>query len=157
MKPGGRLKRKRPIWEGPTTVQGREQRRRGKKKRGVQMGDDTGFAAFVRRLPCAACFPGFYVGTHWVFRAGRRAVPPSTVAHIRTRAAGHGVLDRDGQPNMLPLCQCHHGEQHTIGWEAMRRRYKFNEVMIAATVATWWKQETTNGDENPTTTEAQVD
>lgn len=88
------------------------------------MGEDTGFAAFVRKLPCVGC-----VGPWWrsvqdefsppvqrVVRVGRERLKNdspdwSEVAHLLTRGAGHGVLTRDGLPNIVPLCSTHHAHQ----------------------------------------------
>lgn len=34
--------------------------------------------------------------------------PHNELCHIRTRGAGHGTLDRDGQPNVFVACPLHH-------------------------------------------------
>lgn len=86
----------------------KDRRRRQAKKKREQMGDDDGFADFIRNRECSAC--------------GRLPLLlRSEVAHILTRSAGHGVLTLDGRANVLPLCTWCHAKQHSLGWEKFRR------------------------------------
>jgi hypothetical protein len=114
-------RRQTPLRERSTNP---DRRRRAREKKRRQMGDDTGLAAFIRSKPCAAC-------------GGR----PSIVAHIRTRGAGHGVRDRDGWPNVLPLCQTCHGLQHVIGWDRFEVRAGISAADVAALIVKEWESE----------------
>jgi len=78
------------------------QRKRARERREKMMGDagpDHGLAPFIRTRPCLGCGKG-----------------PCDVAHIRTRGAGHGTRDRDGVPNVVPLCRHCHSRQESNGW-----------------------------------------
>jgi hypothetical protein len=121
VKRGGPIRRSKPL-RGVSTNPDRRRRQRAKKAK--QMGDDTGLADFIRSKPCAV--PG--CRQH-----------PSVVCHIRTRGAGHGARDLDGWPNVLPMCQPHHGEQHSVGWDRFEARHAIAAADVAALIAAEWE------------------
>ncbi len=126
---GKRLERKAGL---STVAKSLDRRRRASARRRKMMGDDTGLAPFIRRLPCRACAPQAWVaGRPWEWSSSTPSVP----AHIATRGTGQGVRDDNGDPNVLPLCQPCHGTQHTIGWDRFEKRHGFYAGEAALIVA----------------------
>lgn len=132
------LKRRTPLRSDPAKTRAWQDRsraplpastKRGREKRKVQMGDDTGFGAQLRRLPCAGCWVEWWrlalrLGT--VVAGDPMDEPPSQVAHLAPRSEGHGVRTvrptkcghAAAVPNVIPLCAgCHQRqEKRTAAW-----------------------------------------
>lgn len=140
MKRGGPIRRNKPLRGVSSNA---DRRRRSRQRKARMMGDDTGLADFIRALPCPVCWPKAWAdGAPWDYACSTTSV----VAHIRTRGANQGVRDDQGKPNVLPLCQPHHGEQHAIGWARFGARHRISEWHIAEVVAAEFERRLTDDD-----------
>jgi len=62
------------------------------------------------------------------------SVIPSQNAHVRSRGAGGGWAD------IIPLCQEHHLEQHTLGNKSFQKKYSVDLTLIAKEYAGQYDQ-----------------
>lgn len=123
--------------------------KRGRKKRAKQTGDDTGFAGWIRRLPCVGCYAIIWKHAGVQGVAGWSGVHHEknmTVMHLVTRGAGHGVvtdhvtkdLRPAGTPCVVPGCVICHGQQEGRS-DAFFAELGLDGWKIARIVAAAWK------------------
>ena len=89
---------------------------------------DEDFREWVREQPCVIANKDC-----WYFRRDD-GTKFSDAAHVESKARGTGDA-----ANLVPLCRCHHREQHTFGQRSFEREHDLKLRQIAGEV--WLKYE----------------
>lgn len=88
------------------------------------------YATWIRLLPCAVCcgpwLPWKAIEQGWDGRQQATTAP----AHVPY--CGRGAHpEKLAKGSVVPLCQTHHGQQHTLGWITFQKRHNFDAQRLA--------------------------
>ncbi len=104
-------------------------RRNPKRARARQERNFGARAAVVRKMRCSV--PTLFVCSGCGYQCGTRTpcAGPIEAAHVKSRGAGGDRRD------LVPLCQAHHREQHTLGVKGFNEAHSINLRTAAAALA----------------------